>query len=48
MKLGYKAFEAPRLIALAISLGLLAIAIIFHGLWFACLGVWGLPGLYIL
>jgi hypothetical protein len=48
MQLGYKAFETAWLVAPAIGLGLIAVAVIVHGLWYACLGAWGLPGLYIL
>jgi hypothetical protein len=48
MQLGYKAFETPRLVVPAIGLGVISVAVIVHGLWYACLGVWGLPGLYVL
>jgi hypothetical protein len=48
MKLGYKAFEAPWLTAPAIGLGVIAAVIVVHGLWYACLGTWGLPGVYLL
>jgi hypothetical protein len=48
MKLGYKTFETPWLILPAIGLGIIAAAVTIHGLWYACLGTWRLPGLYIL
>jgi hypothetical protein len=47
MKLGYKASETPWLIAPAIGLGIISAAVAIHGLWYACLGIWSLPGLYI-
>jgi hypothetical protein len=43
-----KISQSPRYMAGGIILGLTAIALIGHGLFYACLGVWGLPSLYIL
>jgi len=43
-----KISKSPRYMAGGIILGLAAIALIGHGLFYACLGVWGLPSLYIL
>ena len=48
IQLGYKAFEAPWLVIPAIVFGVIAGVVIVHGLWYACQGVWGLPGLYVL
>ena len=48
----FKSFEkisqSPRYIAGGIILGVIAVALIGHGLFYACLGVWGLPSLYVL
>jgi hypothetical protein len=41
MKLGYEAFKTPWLVGPAIGLGVIAVAAIIHGLWYACSGVWG-------
>jgi hypothetical protein len=43
-----KVSKSPRHLAGGIVLGLVAIALIGHGLFYACLGVWGLPSLYTL
>lgn len=43
-----KASKSPRYVASGVILGLIAIGLIGHGLFYACLGVWGLPSLYIL
>jgi hypothetical protein len=43
-----KLSKSPRYMAGGIILGLIAIALIGHGLFYACLGVWGLPSLYVL
>jgi hypothetical protein len=43
-----KVSQSPRHIAGGIILGLIAILLIGHGLFYACLGVWGLPSLYVL
>jgi hypothetical protein len=40
--------KSPQHIACGVILGLVAITLIGHGLFYACLGVWGLPSLYIL
>ena len=43
-----KISKSPRYMAGGVILGLIAIALIGHGLFYACLGVWGLPSLYVL
>jgi hypothetical protein len=43
-----KISKSPRYMFGGVVLGLIAIALIGHGLFYACLGVWGLPSLYIL
>jgi hypothetical protein len=43
-----KISKSPRYLAGGIIFGMTAIALIGHGLFYACLGVWGLPSLYVL
>jgi hypothetical protein len=43
-----KISKSPRYMVGGIILGMIAIALIGHGLFYACLGVWGLPSLYVL
>jgi hypothetical protein len=43
-----KGAKSPRYIAGGVVLGLIAFALIGHGLFYASLGVWGLPSVYVL
>ena len=48
MELLYKADEAPRLYPAGVVILIMAIAFITHGGFYLFVGVWGLPGLYVL